>query len=342
MANIREVAKKAGVSPAAVSRILNNDPALSVTQETRARVRAVAREMGYKINSKASKAKFRIGILQWFSAEQEMADDYYLNIRKGIEDYCDKNSVEIVRNYRSDMEYKDNPEDLDGMICIGKFSDDEVKKLIKKNSNIVFVDMEVDKADITTIMPDLYRAAMDSLEYLEELGHKRIAYIGGVEYAFGSKKEPVKDLRRKAYLRFMRRRGDRWDDILEEGEFTASSGYELTKRLLGRYYGKKKSKDAPTAIFAGSDAMAIGAVKAIREAGLAVPDDISVIGINDSNMSSFVEPPLTTVKVPSYDMGQYAANILLMSSNLTVSSPLKAMVPCTLIQRSSCSGISII
>ena len=343
MATIRQIAAKAGVSPAAVSRILNDDPSLSVTDKTRQTVKKIAREMGYEPKGGGGKARLKIGILQWFSAEQEMADDYYLQIRKGIEDYCDGKAVSIVRRYRSDIGYADGLDDLGGLICIGKFSEDEARKLRKKNGNIVFVDMELPHADITTVMPDLYRAATDALEYLEELGHKRIAYIGGIEYSAGDMKETVKDMRRQAYLKFMRRRGTGWDDIFSEGEFTAASGYELTKDLLARHYGKKKrSKEVPTAILAASDAMAIGALRAIKEAGLNVPEDISVIGINDSEMGSFTQPPLTTVRIPSYDMGQYAANLILMLSDMPVGTPLKAMVPCTLIQRGTCSGISII
>ena len=100
MATIRQIAQMAGVSPATVSRILNNDSTLSVTEETRIRVFAVAEELHYTKKTGTDKAAFRIGILQWFSAEEEQRDDYYLRARQGIEDYCIRNSISIVRAYR--------------------------------------------------------------------------------------------------------------------------------------------------------------------------------------------------------------------------------------------------
>ena len=106
MATIRQIAAEAGVSPAAVSRILNNDPTLGVSEATRRKVFETADRLGYKRSSAKDKASFKLGILQWFSAEQELRDDYYLQVRKGIEDFCVKNLISIVRAYRTDADYK--------------------------------------------------------------------------------------------------------------------------------------------------------------------------------------------------------------------------------------------
>ena len=103
MATIKDIAEKSGVSVSAVSRILNNDPTLSASLETKRKVMKVAKKLGYKKIPKASKALFKLGILQWFSPKQEMEDSYYLDIRRGVEDFCLKNSVEIVRTFKTDV-----------------------------------------------------------------------------------------------------------------------------------------------------------------------------------------------------------------------------------------------
>ena len=186
MATIRQIAQMAGVSPATVSRILNNDSTLSVTEETRIRVFAVAEELHYTKKTGTDKAAFRIGILQWFSAEEEQRDDYYLRARQGIEDYCIRNSISIVRAYRSDANYREVISALDGLICIGKFSVKETRELLTICKNVIFIDMSVDSKEVSTLTIDFKAAAREALQYLKGLGHRRIAYIGGREFASGT------------------------------------------------------------------------------------------------------------------------------------------------------------
>ena len=329
MVTIRDVAKECGLSPASVSRILNNDKTLQVTDETRKKVKAAATKLGYvKKKGAKDKAEFTLGILQWFSAEQELDDEYYLRIRRGVEDFCVRNSIRIIRAYRTDKDFKDTLKDCDGLVCVGKFGRKDAQDLIKFKSNIVFLDMLTEHPLVTTLTMDLYTAAKDALEYLKSLGHERICYLGGVEYASG--KEEILDERKKAYLKFMKRNKFAYSDYLFEKEFNAESGYIMMKDVL-------KLKDRPTAVFAASDAIAIGAMKAIKEEGLSIPDDISIISINDNEMSRFTEPPLTTMRAPSYDMGEHGANIVYMSGNLDIKTPLKVNIPCTMVKRGSCA-----
>ena len=325
MATIREIATEAGVSPAAVSRILNNDPSLAVSEETRRRVLETAGRLGYKKSSK-NKASFKIGILQWFSSEQELRDDYYLQIRKGIEDYCIKNSISILRAYRTDPDYKKILADADGLILIGKFSSEDTEELISFKENVIFLDMSVPHPQVTTITVDLKTAAEEALGYLESLGHENIVFEGGVEYAG---KDVVEDPRLKAYKDHMKKKKRECRSLIREGEFTTQSGYDMMKDLLD-------SGADFTAALCASDAIAIGAMKAVRDSGLKVPDDISVIGINDTEMSAFTIPALTTMHAPAYDMGQHGANLLYVSKNLSIKTPLKVQIPCTLIKRESC------
>ena len=113
---------------------------------------------------------------------------------------------------------------------------------------------------------------------------------------------------------------------------TAKSGYDMMMDLLD-------SSNLPTAVFAANDAIALGAMKAIKERGYKIPRDISIVGFNDEESSTFITPPLTTIHAPSYDMGQHGANLVYVASNLSIKTPLKAKIPCPLVIRESCARV---
>lgn len=330
MATIKDIAAEAGVSPAAVSRILNNDATLSVSPETKQRVWETAKRLHYQKTRNADKAAFRIGIVQWFSAEQEMQDSYYLLVRQGIEDFCLRNSISITRAFRTDTNYMEILKNVDGLICIGKFSKKEVEQFIGICRNIVFLDMQVDSYEITTLTMDFRQAVNLAMDYLTELGHRKIAFLGGVEYAGGE--EAVKDERKQAFISYMKKRKLEYKRFLREGSFSTSSGYEMMTQIL-------REGELPTAVFTASDALAIGAMKAIGEYGLSVPGDISIMGFNDTELGSYITPTLTTIHAPAYDMGQHGANLLYVSSNLSITTAIKAKLPCHLVERDSCRAV---
>ena len=326
MATIKDIALAAGISSGAVSRILNNDPTLSVSPETKKRVFDIAQEMNYQKSRNRDKSLFKMGILQWFSAEQEMQDSYYLLVRQGIEDFCQKHSIGIIRAFQSDTTSIETLSDVDGLICIGKFSHEEIEKFIGICQNIVFLDMPVSDYQITTLTMDFKAAVYDALDYLTELGHQKIAYLGGREYVGNHVLFP--DERKTAFQSYMERH-ELDGSLLYEDAFTPASGYQMMQSLLAE-------KELPTAVFAASDAIAFGAMRAIQEKGLTIPEDISIIGFNDTEMSAYTTPALTTISAPAYDMGQHGANLIYAATNLNINTPLKAKIPCRLIRRESC------
>lgn len=329
MATIKNIAQAAGISAGAVSRILNNDPTLSVSPETKKRVFDIAQELNYQKSRNRDKSLFKMGILQWFSAEQEMKDSYYLLVRQGIEDFCQKHSIGIIRAFQSDASSIDTLQDVDGLICIGKFSDEEIEKFMRICGNIVFLDMPVLDYKITTLTMDFKAAVYDALDYLTELGHKKIAYLGGKEYVGNQKL--FTDERKQAFISYMNNHGLDANQVYEDA-FSTASGYQMAQELL-------ENEDLPTAIFAASDAIAFGAMRAIQEKGLSIPNDISIIGFNDTEMSSYTTPALTTIFAPAYDMGQHGANLIYAATNLKINTPLKAKIPCQLVKRESCKSL---
>jgi len=326
MATVRDIAGLAGVSPATVSRILNNDHSLNVTLKTREKVLECARILGYEKTSrnKPSKALFTMGLVLWFSAQDEARDSYYIQARHGIEDFCSKNMIDIVRYFPGDGDMEQILGNVGGIICLGKFSADVVRQIISISANVVFLDMEVHDLHITSLTMDFEEAVYSALNHLTGLGHRKIAYIGGREYVGDG--EPLSDPRAAAFRQYMEHREMEYKPYFFEGEFSPQSGYDLMKQILDK-------PNRPTAVFAASDAMAFGAMKAIREAGLAIPDDISIIGFNDEEACQYMTPPLTTIHAPAYDMGQHGANLVFVSSNLSIHTPLRAKIPCELIIR---------
>jgi len=328
MATIKDIAAAANVSAAAVSRILNNDETLNVSPETRQKVLDTAKALHYvKRNKPAVKSAFTLGIVQWFSSQQELEDSYYLLIRQGIEDYCLAHNIQIIRTYKSDVNYSEALKDADCMICIGKFSQEEIDSLVQLNDSILFLDMPVDDPDITTITMDFKDAVNQVMDYLTRLGHREIGFLTGQEYVDEDTLYP--DYRKELFISYCERNGLHYQPYLKEGQFQIDSGYNMMCELID-------ADTLPTAVFAASDPIAMGAIKALMEHGLSVPGDVSVIGFDDISIAKFTMPPLTTVHAPAYHMGNYGASILHHIVKEHLGTAMKIQLPCKLVIRNSC------
>jgi len=332
MATIKDIANAAGVSSATVSRILNQDATLSVPDETRQKVLAAAESLNYTKKSRISwKNTATIGIVQWFSPQQEVSDSYYLLIRQGIEDYCTRNAINIVRTYKSDVNYTNSIKDVDGLICIGKFSEREINFFKDTTSSILFLDMNVNRIDISTITLDFEQAITDAMDYLKELNHQKIGFLGGQEYVENNKL--FLDIRKKVFIDYCNNHNIAYQNYLTEGEFSSESGYQMMSGLIA-------NKTLPTAILAASDSIAIGALKALADHQIQVPKQVSVIGFDDISTAAYTTPRLTTMKAPAYHMGSYGAGLLHQMLTTELPTALRIQLPCQLIIRDSCASTS--
>ncbi len=329
MATIKDIAQKAHVSAATVSRILNQDESLSVTDQTRNRVLKIAEELNYT-KKKPVKNKFTMGIFQWYSLFQELEDPYYQSIRIGIEHYCTKKQIEVIRAFRSDSNYAEKLKKVDGLICIGKFNDAEIALFSSITPYVIFVDMKTKKIHCNTIVLDFQEAVIDILDYLTSLGHRHIAYLGGRESL--SDDTFYLEERRESFIQYCLRHNLCYEPYMKEGEFSAESGYQMTTELI-------KDGTLPTAIFAASDPIAIGTMRALYEHGYRIPEDVSVVGFDDISIASFSNPPLTTVHTPTEFMGEYAAHyitLLNQDTEMKYHTPIRLTLPCSLVIRDSC------
>lgn len=287
VATIKEIAEMAGVSVTTVSRVLNYDETLNVQDETKKRVFEAAEQLEYEVRSKKKrKKKLKVGLLCTYSLEEELEDPFYLSARIGIEKKIEEEGfrkipVSISGNIE---EY----ESLDGLICLGTFSESIVERVKAIGKPAVFVDAIGDLDRFDSVVTDMKFAVKKVLKYLFELGHEKIAFIGGRDIDMDGRE--VEDMRLGLFKTYMERNEQLREEYIKIDGYTPKHGYRLTKELL-------KLENRPTAIFTANDSLAVGCYNAIQEAGLRIPEDVSVIGFNDIPMAKYLVPPLTTVHV---------------------------------------------
>ena len=304
MATLKEIAEKAGVSVSTVSRVLNFDETLNVTNKTREKILKIADKVEYdtsRIKKKSEKKIEKIGIICWYDYEQELGDPYYLNLRYAVEKKCTENNYNLVK-IDEDVE-ETTLKELMGIIAIGRFSKKTIEKLSANNENIVFVDYSPDDDKFDSVVFDIEKATKNVIDYLIECGHEKIAFIGG------NKSNNILDinvdLREERYIEYMRMKGLYKEEYLRYVEkYTYKCGYDEVKKVL-------ELEEKPTAVIVGNDTMAIGAYKAISEAGFRIPDDISIIGFNDQPGSKYMIPALTTVRLTSEYLGYEVVDLLI-------------------------------
>lgn len=331
MATLKDVAQLAGVSMATVSRFLNNDSGLSLPDSTKDKILQAVDELDYKKKPKEKKGRLKIAVLQWYSPQQELSDPYYLSIRAGIESYFSDKKVEIHRIFKSDDNYIEQIKDIHGLICIGKFANEEMKNLTSLCPNTLFLDMVTDRIEYNTISLDLHQAMIDITEYLIRLNHKKIGFLGGQEVL--SDYTVYKDKRIEAFTTTAKAHNVLYNPYFLIDEYTRESGYKMMKQLL-------EGESYPSAVIACSDPIAIGALRAIREKGLRVPEDISIVGFDNIEETEFLDPPLTTVHAPSHYMGKYGAMILEMMIQTGPMVPCQILLPCSLVIRKSVKKVT--
>ncbi|WP_338787284.1 LacI family DNA-binding transcriptional regulator [Metabacillus sp. FJAT-53654] len=312
MTTIKDVASKANVSTATVSRILSNDESLSVGEDTRKRVIETAKLLNYKParrkNSKSSEQIPNIGLVLTSSQEDEINDPYYLSIRLGIEMACEHHKLRINTIIRLNQDIDTNSfDELDGIIIVGSISDYAIQKIKKNKKEIVFVNFDPKLSGCDVVISDLASATERVLEHLMNLNHTQIGYIGGMEIIKDFKnniESELDDIRKVTFQKIMHEKGLLINEhVLISSEWGPNGGYQLMKEMI-------RKGNLPTAIVVASDPMAMGALRALHETNIKVPDDVSIFSFDDIESAAYLSPPLTTVKVYPDEMGKTAVKLL--------------------------------
>ncbi|TCS77765.1 LacI family DNA-binding transcriptional regulator [Tepidibacillus fermentans] len=303
MATIKDIAEKAGVSIATVSRVLNYDPSLSVTDETRKKIFEIAEELSYKKRSVRPPTS-KIAIIHWYTEKEELEDLYYMSIRFGIEQRCQQLDIQVVNYFYNNLD-EVRQENIQGIIAVGKFSVNEVVKLSEVTEYITFVDYSPDDNTYDSVVIDFEEATKKIINYLLEKGHQSIGYIGGRE-KFKDDSSEIEDLRDKTFRAYLQERNLFNESFMYIGKFTVDDGYRMMKQAIHDH-----GDNLPTAFFAGNDLIAIGCLRALHEENITVPERVNIIGINDISVSKYIYPPLTTLKVYTELMGETAVDTLM-------------------------------
>lgn len=325
--NIKDVAKKAGVSISTVSRVINQSK--PVKAKTKERVLEAIEELGYRPNAIARSLKVKhtqsIGIMV-----PDIANQFYPEVVRGIEDVANMYDYTIFLcntdldqekeiQYFAELEEKQ----VDGLIFMGNLISEHLAKQIS-DSEIPVVLIGTQHAGLPSVTIDNVRAAKDAVGLLIVQGHQRIGVITG------KMKDPIMGKARlEGYREALQEAELPWkSELVVEGGYRFKSGYEGARQLI-------MLEEVPTAIFVASDEMAIGAMRAILEKGLRIPEDVAVIGFDNVDMSGKVYPSLTTVGQPMYEMGAIGMRLLtkyLQGENVAASN---VILEYELIQRES-------
>lgn len=310
-ATINDVARLARVSKKTVSRVINNSP--SVRNETREQVNDIIARIGFRPDPQARGLAFRRSFLFGLIYDNPNAQ-YIVNIQSGALDRmrgtgfelvvhpCDKESDDFLEEIREFVELQR----LAGVILLPPIAENRALLAVLEDLDVPYVRitaMHGAENDPPILSPQVVsrdrHGCMLAAEHLLALGHKRIGFVTGPA-GYASARE-----RRQGFNEGLSKKGLAIDPALEvEGAYSFESGLEAGLALLDR-------PDRPTAIFASNDEMAIGVYRAAFRLGLHIPDDLSVIGFDDTPAAERVQPPLTTVRLPIRDMGRAAAETLI-------------------------------
>lgn len=333
---LEQIAELAGVSRSTVSRVVNNQP--NVDEATRARVWQVIREHDFHPNSAARALASRrsqiIGLIIPQALSAVFADPYFPTLIQGISAACDARGYYLMLSFVTQgagdaFRRIIRGGHLAGLVVASALVEDEfVARLDAVNFPYVLIGRSPRPA-ILSVDTDNVHGATIAVQHLVGLGYTRLATITGPLGMTAAVD------RRDGFITAVHAAGlDLPDACVQEGDWSEASGHGAMLALL-------QLAERPQAVFVASDAMAVGALKAIRAAGLRVPDDIALVGFDDVPLASVVEPPLTTVRQPIERLGYLATTLLLDRLNTdeggtSAAEPLHVVLPTELVIRASC------
>ncbi len=329
MATVREVAKKAGVSIATVSRVLSGDPEFNVKPETREVILAAARELNYSLSDKG-RIKYRFGCVLSHTADK-YSDPFFTDILMAIEKECKKHkaSIAVSRSYR---ELEDHAvlrdfleEDLDGVFVMERVRSDIMDEIEEKVPHIILIDNNDPFYKFDNVGFDHNTANWQVMNCLFEHGYRRIAMISG-----SSPDEPLVDtVRYITYREALRKAGIAfYSEFVKDCFWDLETCAEQTKELMALDM-------PPEVIFAGSDSLASVVLGTIYSMGKRCPKDVGVIGFNNISLSEHLIPPLTTVEIPTDSIGRTAVKRMMRIITDNDSAVRRILFPTRLISRES-------
>ena len=335
MAGIRDVAKRAGVSIATVSRVLNEDPTLSVMDETKAKINEAVTFFDYKKKGKKVQKTENIILITTVSESLELEDPYFRSIRRGIQlEAENKNLVikKIIRLGESPIKTEELVE-CGAVLIIGQVLPEVIEMVKKNNKKLVVIDDPSIEQQVDSIYTDFQAATYSHLNRLYDKGHKNIAFIGGQRILLdsnGCKYEKEQDQRQLAYKNWMKEKGlENYSRSYLNG-WSALGGVEACSELL-----EDKQYSLPTAIVVASDPIAVGVYRTLQKNNFLIPKDISIVSFDDIEVSEYLTPSLSTVNIQTEEIGKLAVRLAKERIDKVREVPIRVCVSYEMIVRES-------
>ena len=333
MMNLEQIAKLSGVSRSTVSRVVNNDP--NVSMVTREKVLQVVQRVNYTPNAAArglaAGCTHVLGLVIPMGVATLFTDPYFPILIQGVSSACNMREYSVML-WLAEPEYERRQIGqimysglVDGVIISSMLLNDSlVQALAEGDLPFMLVGRHPTDTRASYVDADNIGGAREAVTHLLRLGRTRVATITGPQNMTAGAD------RLTGYLAALRDRGLVSDPaLIAEGDFTEAGGYRAMQQLLAC---------RPDALFAASDIMAIGAMRALYETNLRVPEDIAVVGFDDVPQAARAEPPLTTMRQPTYRLGTTTVDALLDLIEYPDSSPRRIVLPTELIVRASCGS----
>jgi LacI family transcriptional regulator len=330
---IRQIAKLAGVSRSTASRVLNNHP--NVSPELREQVQKAIAETGFQpdpiARSLSSSRSNIIGLVIPLAIRSLFEDPFFPRLMQGISQGCNAHdyTLSLFLFHSEEEERKlhhriSHNRLLDGVIVTATRDGDPLIPRLLANRIPFVVHGRHEGPQVSFVEVDNETGAHAAVSHLVRLGRERIALITGPSDSLAAED------RKRGYLKALQERRVPVDEaLIAHGDFTEMSSYEAMQRLLAH---------EPDAVFVASDSMAFGALRALREAGKRVPDDVAMVGFDDMPQAATANPPLTTIRQPIRRAGALAVEMLFDILQNGPEPPRRIILPTELVIRASCGS----
>lgn len=333
MVTIRDVAKHAGVSTATVSRVLNDEP--RVTPAYRQAVLDAVAELGYRRDRIARSLRARqsqiLGLII-----SDIQNPFFTSVLRGVEDIAYERDYTVLLCNSDENPLKERlyldimiSERVAGVIVTpARETNNYSQVVVKAGIPVVAVDRRMLDLKVDTVVVDSTEGAYRAVEHLLRLGHRRIAFIGGPPEVMTAQE------RKEGYLAALRQFGIPPDPaLIRTTDYKLEGGYRATSEVL-------ELDHPPTAIFAANNLTTLGALNCIHEKDLRIPGDVAIVGFDDMPWSTSLNPPLTAVAQPAYELGRTAASLLLQRIKQPDREVVEVKLSSRLIVRKSCGETS--
>jgi LacI family transcriptional regulator len=332
MATLEEIARMAGVGRSTVSRVMNNDP--RVRSATRERVLEIVRRENYQLHfaarSLASGRSEVIGAVVPMALPSVFTDPFFPQFLEGVAAACDAADALLMlwlalpetEQRKVDKVLGAGP--VDGLIIAAHVIDDPLVEALRRGGKQFVLYGRYPADDVSYVTVDDRVSACNVVSHLLRIGHKRVGTIAGPQHMFEAQD------RLAGYFDALRDFGlPKSPELVVEGDWSEASGYAAMRRLLAA------NADA---VFAANDSMALAALRALKEQGVRVPEDIALVGFDDIPAAAAADPPLTTVRQPIRRLGEVATQTLLELIEQPSGPPRRVILPTELVVRSSCGS----